>query len=171
MEINLFHGTTKQNSDKLINSSFRRPVDPGDLGTGVYAFLNDKTLAFEFARRYSSDVSILKLTLKKELTDDEVLDLDDEDNLKYFLEIREKILTVAIGRIEKSNSKRNCIDGVVVDYLLKDFPQVALVKKRTYTPLLAHKINGRPLISNYYNGCEVCIRKIDLIDKELVQDG
>lgn len=181
MKFKAYHGTTKGSSDNIINNGFKpkkfihdvnKKNDlPGDLGSGIYGFLDDPELAFAFATKFSKPADCALIELDIEFEQSELLDLDDEQNLIQFLEAKKRFLKLAQTYFKKCVGSRNCIDGIVIELLI-NFTRLnaKVVKKRTYTPLPTDIIStdrGKiPLLSNFFNGTEICIRDRSTISEK-----
>lgn len=135
---------------------------PGDLGTGTYFFKDNPLLAKQFLEKMYPErpIKVIKCTI--EVNDDFVLDFNDPDTFQAFLYFRHAHLEEAKKKFSKLRGKRNCIDGIIIDSMIRsilkeDNIKIQLVIKDTYTPTKEYSIDDKYLISNFFNGTELCV--------------
>lgn len=166
-----YHGTNEHGLRLLTRGKYALPktdCNTGDLGKGLYGFINNRQLALEWALKNNKVSQSSKVVeLKIECDADDCLDLDDPENLRMFLQCKELFRNAVTKRllqsIDRGETRRYCIDGFVIESMLrktKANPSVIVKKTFTQTSKDIFKINGRqvPLISNFANGKEMCVR-------------
>lgn len=170
-----YHGTSKQCEEEILNQGFKitkflhevnkKQEMPGDLGNGIYAFVNDDFSdplknASDFALTYRvnevGDLSIL--LLEADLEENSLLDFDELENLKLFNDFKNKASVRAesiFKAVNNNNAKnRDNRDGIYIELLIQRLgTRCKAVKKRTYT-----KFHNGAKKSNMDNGTELCIR-------------
>lgn len=197
LNIRAWHGTTQENARSIRcngfnkteinfgNSNFRTP---NDLGEGVYFYIDSvyelgSYLANKYAHRYrdkvakqqncSMDVIEVVVTLESS----QLLNLDDEDTKKIFIDFskkHERERQKIIYNLKNDGAKRRQnYDGIMVELFVRHINQqlrngkVQAVQKETYTFF-------DNSISNFPNGVELCVRDIaciNLQNKEKVKNG
>jgi len=169
IEFTAYHGTDKSQLRRLIgNRVLPKPdCNIGDLGKGLYGFIDDRDLALAYAERMKINHQIVHPTVIEfnfKCKQEEIIDFDTPENLQQFLEAKEIFREFAKDFLLKSRSKRICIDGIIIERMLKHNKGkiIKAVTRSTFTPTREDYIclNGRlvPLISNYPNGKELCVR-------------
>lgn len=163
-----YHGTNKSNFASIKANGYQL-IDYGvdqkrianDLGDGFYFFgTNSSHKGFDSALNYvklfrnqgSNHASILEYELCYE--DNEILDLDDPSTQKQLL-IHMKQMKNHIDRmikVDKGNNRVN-YDGMFINIFLKNYSNIKIVKKETFTPV---RCKGER--SNFPNGLEYCVK-------------
>ncbi len=180
MDIIGYHGTSDKVAKLILSNGFK--IDnctrklPGDLGRGIYAFLDREdnsgeaiSNAYNFVKNIRKNISkqeILEILCSVE--DEQVLDFNDQDNITMFQEFREKnkkLINEELKSLEKNGSfKRGNLDGHVIEMLLRWFNlSISIVIKDTYTWFGTEFDSYKK--SNFFNGREMCIRNLDVIKK------
>lgn len=178
MEIIGYHGTSKDIAECILVDGFRIDRDirklPGDLGRGVYTFL-DKEInsgeAIRNARNFVKNIrkNILVPEILKVLCsvdENQIMNFNDPDNVKIFQKFREnnqEVLNKELDFLKRNGSfNRGNMDGYVIEMLLNRFNISSLVViKDTYT-WFSTELN-RYKKSNFPNGREMCIRGLKVI--------
>lgn len=167
-----YHGTNKNAFVSISKKNFNIPTYsflvarkqkiPGDVGAGLYAYLDSSQNAFKFSFKFHEKEEIVVLELNLGVEEKKVLDMNEHQNEKFFLEFRNsKDFQVVSNRFHKvdGGSKRDCLDGIIIERIIqKTGAQVDLVIKDTYT-----QFKGEPAISQFKNGTELCIRNKNII--------
>ncbi len=170
-----YHGTIKGNVASIVSKGFRIKKYsfltaelqnvPGDLGAGVYAYLDSMENAKRFAEKFGSDISVLKLDIT--VDEDRFLDMDEESNADLILEVYESRTFKSLEkryRHSKGSKSRECLDGLILEHIIhKHKLNIDMVKKKTYT-----RFDGLPPMSHYSNGTELCIKNNGII-KEVTE--
>lgn len=183
MKLTGYHGTSKHCEREILDKGFKitkflhevnkKQEMPGDLGNGIYAFINDEFSdpvknASDFALTYRvtavEELSIL--SLEADLEENNLLDFDDLTNLKLFNTFKNRANARAKNIFKSVNNNtaknRDNRDGIYIELLIQShrIPCKA-VKKRTYT-----RFHDEAKKSNMDNGTELCIRDKNKINVE-----
>lgn len=92
---------------------------PGDLGSGTYFFKDNPLLAKQFLEKMYPEKPIRIIKSDIEVDDEFVLDFNDPETFQNFLDFRQSMLEEAKNTFSKLRGKRNCIDGIVIDAMIK----------------------------------------------------
>lgn len=176
MKLEGYHATVEHTRNILDNNNLKPKIMnykalPGDLGTGTYFFKDNPELAKKFLEKMRPirNIKIIKCTI--EVDDNEVLDFNDLESQKFFNEFKALQLEKAKETFKRLKGKRACIDGIVMNLLVKTIKEkhgvsIKLIIKDTYTPTLDYSIEDKLLISNFPNGTELCV-----VDHRIVKKG
>lgn len=188
-----WHGTTRESSEEIKKEGFqlkkyifgeRNQRLPNDLGAGIYFFVEDtslqkpQALACKYVLKYK-DKKLKKDNSKPEILKAEinfnkdcVLDCDDRDNDKAILNLQKilkKELYEEACRIKSDGAAhRGNFDGLFIEMLIAKFKKdhgidIDIVMKRTFTNV-EEKLGAFPIKkSNFPNGKEISVRKLELI--------
>lgn len=183
-----WHGTLASRFIKIQESGFDlkqftcskgKMTLPGDLGYGTYLFVEDTVLSYNpkdyaakfletYKNKYENEFCLLKVTVKEE----NLLDLDLEENIKVYSDLREK-LKIQIEQRAKDLApngtlKRGNFDGLYIEVILEYLKEiegieVKLVTKRTFTDFKEKVGVFNVNRSNFANGKELVIRDTELV--------
>lgn len=194
--LNGWHGTTPQNSRAILDSqnikvrpfSIKSDLNipggqslPSDLGQGLYLFVDNKESNFdglENAKAYANvfrheNNKIAVIHFSFDESGLECLDFNEEENTNLFIQVRKKIyqrIKCQLGVFKDSKAlKRANLDGIIIEYLIQNRYQnkVGFVVKDTYTPF----DDDFRTLSNFPNGRELCLRKLETIDWENTKEA
>ncbi|WP_188205398.1 hypothetical protein [Desemzia incerta] len=188
-----WHGTTHNSAEQIKKKGFQfekykfgknNQRLPNDLGAGVYFFVEDHyfekptALAYKYVLKYKdrelAQTNTKPKVLKAEINYDEdcMLDLDEKDNMEAIMGLQKtlkKELYQAAKNLKQSGAvNRGNLDGLVIELLIEKFMRdykidIDIVAKRTFTNV-EEELGGVPIRrSNFPNGKEIAIRKIELI--------
>ncbi|MBS9338917.1 hypothetical protein G6R29_04665 [Fructobacillus sp. M2-14] len=183
-----YHGTSQKNAARILQEGFlhewhqKETEDgleryPNDLGNGVYGYVESgldenvrylqsaRENAFAFARGIRKvelkNIRILKLEIK--VHEEKVSNLNDLNTRNEVVALYRKRMVHALAEgklkyVASKHSRRNQIDGVVLEYLFKRHllaqPDIVLIDSHT-------RFDGT--LSNISNGNEVAVRNMKVI--------
>ncbi|MCM0582803.1 hypothetical protein H9L19_06880 [Weissella diestrammenae] len=134
MDWELYHGTELSKKASILKNGFTMPGNtkwPGDLGRGVYTFLdNDKyeqsaeNAAKMYAKKYRrySENCIIKIEIP-DVDESRVWNLNDQEELDKLVEAKKalrEVIDKRVAQLEKDNvgtsvANRHNIDGILLD--------------------------------------------------------
>lgn len=174
-----YHCTRSENIESIKKDGFKidnKVEMPGDLGSGVYFFVNiggfnnAKEMAIKFAKQYRSgrDHSAALSLIEVEFDDSGIVDMRSISAKEKFEIIRrnnERLIKTRFDKLKKNighysgSINRGNLDGYVFE-LLKDLkPEIKGFLKDTYTPL---DISGYKR-SSFPNAVECCVYNVNLL--------
>lgn len=189
--VQLFHGTTKVNAQKVLSHGFKKIEIPnvgqlnlgtvkrlpGSLGYGLYGFEKDEQLARDLIGRTAVKTKQAVLSFRINLDAARLLDFSKSvyDMQAFRAWKANPILQVIIdhlGKKYRNGVKRHALDGAILEYYIYDLnrtdlgPIVDAVCSTTHTPtvieLANHELNSLP------NGIEYVVRDNRLIIRESI---
>lgn len=174
-----YHCTPTKNINSIKKNGFQinlKPELPGDLGSGVYFFVNlgtynnAKAMALKFGKQYRSGKNHnvpLSLIIVK-FNDDNIIDMRDIKSKELFDENRKENISIVEEKFASLKKKirrysggikRGNLDGYIFDIMKSTRPKVSGFIKDTYTPV---DMKGYKR-SSFPNGIECCIYNTDII--------
>lgn len=172
-----YHGTKLEFAISIIKQGFdmsHLPNWTGDLGCGIYGFLDVQNAGMEHAQyaakmyakgKYGCKIKVGVVEFTAEIKMSEICNLNDHNQQSAFRMSRQnfgKIIHQKFGSVNSPAAKRNNEDGILIEALIKKrkWPNWKAIVRDTYTPL-----NGEASISNFPNTREICIRDLHTITK------
>lgn len=178
-----WHGSTEVNIRNIKKNGFNFPVYnlenstylPGDLGAGVYFFVDlygqsGEIMARKFAecyrdkiaKRQKCRIAVLKIDIDENRWN--ILDLDEVDNKRIwfeFLKAHETKFQELKNRVKISSTrKRINYDGILIELFISKIKEnnknIDIVMKETSTAI-------KKEISNFPNGKECCVRNSSVL--------
>lgn len=137
MNLELFHGTNKEQALNILENGFTYPrtkTYPGDLGYGIYNFCHDEEgllvppdiAAKRYALKYRAKPIGIVVSIVK-IDSDNFLNLDEDNNVKQMKAVRNNCRSELIKRVKKYKqqhpqskvAKRANLDGYALEKFLK----------------------------------------------------
>ncbi|GGA72488.1 hypothetical protein [Salinicoccus roseus] len=184
-----YHGTVASSATDIISNGFEyRTYDindykgkrlPNDLGFGIYFYLdnpkiskkaldNAKDYAIKYKKKLNTD-SVSVIVADISICEDSHLDLDEADNLEYYLGIQntnqQRAEEIWAKSKQDGQRKRKMLDGIFIEMMILDLEEaigrsIKTVQKETFTSF------GRAQRSNFFNGTELTVRDANILKVE-----
>ncbi|CAM2790945.1 hypothetical protein EDC33_1675 [Salinicoccus roseus] len=152
---------------------------PNDLGFGIYFYLdnpkiskkaldNAKDYAIKYKKKLNTD-SVSVIVADISICEDSHLDLDEADNLEYYLGIQntnqQRAEEIWAKSKQDGQRKRKMLDGIFIEMMILDLEEaigrsIKTVQKETFTSF------GRAQRSNFFNGTELTVRDANILKVE-----